>query len=325
MALELNLCEVILIMIVLGPKMLWNSIRSGSLKRSIKRRLEARFAPVIEYRERRTRLSFRPRLRRALTPPPPSSSLALRRGSGRSDMQLEMQTESGFFKLPIELRQIVYCEVLCVSSIHLHKYDGIAKVHGGLCTGTQRVRNLWLGYDRAPPDHYMVRSGHMVQPYLYQPEPAHPGIGLLRVCRRIYSEAINILYEQNTFSLNVHALNALPRTIIPTRLASIRTLRVYVSITTAHDRAKWIHASQILKKLSALRSLHASFARIDHPTDGSPKIKLRDGFALVKPLLDLRVPDFVVEVPQSAISDGLVVRDPPWADTPFRVRLWERW
>jgi hypothetical protein len=139
-----------------------------------------------------------------------------------------------------------------------------------------------------------------------------------------YSEAVHILYEQNTFSLNQQALNALPRTIIPARLASIRKLRVYISLTTTHDRAKWIHASRILKQLSGLRSLQVSFSRISHPTDGSPRIRLRDGTALVEPLLDLRVPDFVVEVPQSALDDGLVVRDSSWSDTPFRVRLWQR-
>jgi hypothetical protein len=139
-----------------------------------------------------------------------------------------------------------------------------------------------------------------------------------------YSESVNILYEHNTFSLNQHALNAMLRTIIPSSVASIRTLRVYVSITTANDHMKWIHASEILKQFTGLRSLQVSFARISHPTDGSSKIKLRDGAALVKPLLDLHVPDFVVEVPQSAVNDGLVVRESSWSGTPFRLRLWQR-
>ncbi|KAJ0415299.1 hypothetical protein BJY00DRAFT_293680 [Aspergillus carlsbadensis] len=322
MAVEFNLCEIILIMLVLGPKMLWDSIRTGSLKRSIKRRLEWAFSPIIEYRERRAPASFRPRFRRTLTPVPASvSEQGPARGEGRVNMHMHMQTQSRLFTLPLEIREMVYSEVLCVASLHLHKDDGIARVHGGLCTGRPITGTYWEGYDRAR-DNYRLRCAHMVDPNFYQPESSLPGIGLLRICRRVYSETVDILYERNTFSLNQHALNALPRTIIPGRLECIRNLRVYISLTTAHDRAKWIRASRILEQLSGLRSLQVSFARISHPSDGSPRIRIREGMALVKPLLGLRVSDFVVEAPQSALDDGLVIRDPSWSDVPFRARLW---
>jgi hypothetical protein len=170
-------------MIVLGPKMLWNSIQRGSLKRSIKRRLEWIFSPILEYRERRAPVSWTPRFRRPLSPPTPS---VLEQGvaHGAGQVIMHMQTQSGVFGLPIELREIVYTEVLCVPCLHLHKEDGIAKVHGGLCTGRPIIRNYWEGYDRAL-DNYILRCLHMVDPAFYQPEPSHPGIGLLRVCRRV--------------------------------------------------------------------------------------------------------------------------------------------
>jgi hypothetical protein len=177
-------------MIVLGPKMLWNSIQRGTLKRSIKRSLEWIFSPILEYRERRTPVSWTPRFRRPLSPSPLTPSVleqgvARRRGAaGQVIMHMHMQTQSGFFGLPIELRGMIYTEALCVPSLHLHKEDGIAKVHGGMCTGRPIIRNYWEGYDRAP-DNYILRCLHMVDPHFYQPEPSHRGIGLLRVCRRM--------------------------------------------------------------------------------------------------------------------------------------------
>jgi hypothetical protein len=45
MAVEFNLCEGILIMLVLGPKMLWDATRKGTLKKNIRRRLETVFVP----------------------------------------------------------------------------------------------------------------------------------------------------------------------------------------------------------------------------------------------------------------------------------------
>ncbi|CEN62039.1 hypothetical protein ASPCAL08681 [Aspergillus calidoustus] len=232
MAVEFNLCEVIQIMLVLGPKMLWDAIRKGTLKRNIRRSRETVFAPVIEYRERRTPLAFTPMFRRALTPPPsPSPSVEQGVPHSAETMDMHMQTQSGFSKLPIEIREMLYHGVLCVPYMHLHKDAGIARVHGGQYN-------------------YILRCLHMVDPGFYQPEPSHPGIGQLHVCRWIYSESVSILYEHNTFSLNQHALNAMPRTIIPTRLASIRKLRVYVSVTTANDRMRWIHESEILKQFT---------------------------------------------------------------------------
>jgi hypothetical protein len=188
MALEFNLCEIILIMMILGPKMLWNSLRSGSLKRRIKRRLQWIFSPILEYHERITPVSWTPRFRRQLSPPTPSAleqGVARRRGAaGQVIMHMHMQTQSGFFGLPIEVREMIYTGVLCVPSLHLHKEDGITKVHGGLCTGRPIIRNYWEGYDRAP-DNYILRCLHMVDPRFYQPEPSHSGIRLLRVCWRM--------------------------------------------------------------------------------------------------------------------------------------------
>jgi hypothetical protein len=99
-------------------------------------------------------------------------------------MDMHMQTQSGFFKLPIEIREMVYHEVLCLPSMHLHKDEGFARVHGGQCTGGPIIGNYWAGYDRAP-DSYILRYSHLVDPGFYQPEPSHPSIGLLRVCRRM--------------------------------------------------------------------------------------------------------------------------------------------
>lgn len=53
------------------------------------------------------------------------------------------------------------------------------------------------------------------------------GLALLKTCRQIYRECIGLLYQTNVFDINhPQTLLFLARTIIPQRLASIRTLQV---------------------------------------------------------------------------------------------------
>jgi hypothetical protein len=184
MAVEFNLCEVIQIMLVLDPKMLWDAIRKGTLKRNIRRSRETVFAPVIEYRERRTPLAFTPMFRRALTPPPsPSPSV-----------------EQG---VPTARRQwICACRRRAGSSSSQSRFERCCTMessasHLCICTRTRDSPGYTVGsvladrssettgQDTTELQRYILRCLHMVDPGFYQQEPSHPGIGLLRVCRRM--------------------------------------------------------------------------------------------------------------------------------------------
>ena len=69
------------------------------------------------------------------------------------------------------------------------------------------------------------------------------GTAILRTCRQIYAEAVDLLYTTNTFILyDFHTLTTFAKSIPPQRLNAIRSLRVHYSPTTSipysHERTQ---------------------------------------------------------------------------------------
>ncbi|KAF2015560.1 hypothetical protein BU24DRAFT_421861 [Aaosphaeria arxii CBS 175.79] len=80
-------------------------------------------------------------------------------------------------------------------------------------------------------------------------------LALLRTCRLIYSEAVHILYATNTFDfLSLRTFVEFPRTILPSRTQSIRTVNLRIAFTTATGPITgWSEACATLKLLKRLR------------------------------------------------------------------------
>jgi hypothetical protein len=104
------------------------------------------------------------------------------------------------------------------------------------------------------------------------------GLALLQTCRQIYNECIGLLYTTNVFDINhPQTLVFLAKTIIPQRLAMIRTLQVsfpgvglprgYGSIIDPRLQepdgiATWVEMCNVIStKMTGLKSLTLGFER----------------------------------------------------------------
>lgn len=107
------------------------------------------------------------------------------------------------------------------------------------------------------------------------------GLALLQTCRQVYRECIGLLYTTNVFDVNhPQTLLFLARTILPQRLAMIRTLQVsfpgvglprgYASINDPRLQEPdgidtWVEMCNIIStQMTGLRSLTLGFERV-HP------------------------------------------------------------
>jgi hypothetical protein len=155
--------------------------------------------------------------------PPPLS--ARQRELSFSETHLAAQQHCAFFaKLPVELRFKIYKFVLSYSIIHtlaLRRRMAHAKCSANKESDIERAC--------LPQDHeYICRH-----PIWSDDEPWNPvtlsraDLALLRTCRQIYVEAINILYSSNTFDFaTAESFNSFARTILSRRLAVITSLAI---------------------------------------------------------------------------------------------------
>lgn len=137
-------------------------------------------------------------------------------------------SRSPLLRLPLELRQQIFTEVLGGDTLHLIQ---LPKRLGHIRCTYQSENGQW---DHArncfPPG--LIQTYHrydMNQP----PESTDTCIALLKVCRQIYRDASQILYQTNTFDIN-HPTTLLYLAITPHRLQSIRSLQI-----TWTDPARW--------------------------------------------------------------------------------------
>ncbi|KAJ9641995.1 hypothetical protein H2201_004530 [Coniosporium apollinis] len=188
--------------------------------------------------EKRQRSAPRPALRRkrALTLPLPEHSSGVL--SEKPTQRTYDQQQSRLFKLPLELREQIYREVLSGPPIHIIR------------------KQKKLGHLRCKA---------------IRPED----------CPVKYSESINILYTHNTFSLNdLDSLRYLSSTLIPPRLALIKTLHLhwsfteplydivhelfrdaglYTSLYPPHDEATWEECWRIIStQMTGLREIRVA-------------------------------------------------------------------
>ncbi|KAF2185867.1 hypothetical protein K469DRAFT_575050 [Zopfia rhizophila CBS 207.26] len=176
------------------------------------------------------------------------------------DARTNAQGQSTFFeKLPLELRQMVYELVVGEEVVHLTlgakgRFGHFLCEEGGLGLGLGwecSCRVLVGGRECRRLDHHLL--------------------SFLTTCRRMYSEAIPILYKSHTFSL-LHATHLLylPNRIPIPRINTLRTLRLRWTIRALpyfrrpmskkyaypEDTANWQRAWQIIASMNGLRDLY---------------------------------------------------------------------
>ncbi|KAL2813464.1 hypothetical protein BDW59DRAFT_176739 [Aspergillus cavernicola] len=209
------------------------------------------------------------RLRRALTPPLPPQN----KKSQIQSQQTLTQEQSSLFRLPREIRDIIYTEIFTPGvTIHIAYVGGrLRKFRSFLCSIPQEdQRGISQFSDeycqRCKISHYACspRVSSDSSDVRSRPTPAERRgvrvLAVLRSCRRVYTETINLLYEKNTFYIeNPRTLLELPNYMPQVRLSSFRHL--YLQSTwygnfTSNDRlSRWKEVVDAMETLDGLKSL----------------------------------------------------------------------
>ncbi|KAL2864129.1 uncharacterized protein BJX67DRAFT_362108 [Aspergillus lucknowensis] len=223
-----------------------------------------------------------PPRKRALTPPLPpqaasSSWLWFRKPKPQETYD---QSQSSFLtKLPYEIRQIIYRELLAPPGSRLHistHYKKRTNYLASVCCYESRnnllpwnhrcwVRKRDAKGNKKYPDFSPHRKRGRVRVYL----------SILRCCRTVYAESITLLYTVTTFSVRSDsAICDLARVIRPHRLQMIRSLQFdtcaivmgIMSHITAYSvlywqfnaPATWKEAWDVIASMTGLQTLHVS-------------------------------------------------------------------
>ncbi|KAL3462108.1 hypothetical protein BJX64DRAFT_148320 [Aspergillus heterothallicus] len=213
-----------------------------------------------------------------------------------------------FLKMPAEVRRMVYLDVIALPG------------PGGLCV-SHADRRMYsfpaVERDEENPDLLsyphsawiaLNYAGDVVPETIPRLENSRPPIseksrkyrvlGLLSSCRRVYSEAIDLLYQETNFNIrSPNTFLSLQATTLPHRFASIRSLHLekvlgvpgWLEISfTLQNLGDWEKACVAVGMLRDLRTLHVSFSRTHcEPTEA-------DLVAYMNPLMTLRAPEFIV-------------------------------
>lgn len=124
-------------------------------------------------------------------------------------------------RLPLEIRRIIYGfvvggDTICLSVVPF-RVSGHAP-HDGQLSQIRHSRNEMTRYD-------LIRADNRFSPRR---------TALLKSCRQIYAEAIDMLYSTNTFLItNLYILFAFVKTILPRRFHMIQAIQVTYIFTFA--------------------------------------------------------------------------------------------
>lgn len=241
---------------------------------------------------------------------PPQRPRALTNSDTRGS-QHDQNCSSLFAKLPIEIRLHIYKLVLATPRI-IHIAVWNKKYWHRLCKYHPTTVVLGAGYlhgcwaePRIPGDENLHRNGDILRLRMDQRTDDNL-LALPLSCSRIYAESIDLLYSENIF--NVHRAGTianLPRSLRPQRLQHVRQLELDIPISrflsgassnvVVHpdDAGQWKAACGVLSKMKGLRSLTVSLSIQGLHNWSSSVVHY-----YVRPLMDVRVPKFVVFLPR---------------------------
>ncbi|KAL3466867.1 hypothetical protein BJX64DRAFT_284020 [Aspergillus heterothallicus] len=218
----------------------------------------------------------------------------------------QSQSQSLFFQLPGEVRNIIYRDFVTFQApIHIWKSGN--RVYSWECSSRLPARQIGEGYDGS-------RCCEPLGDAVNEDEPGTRRrrsrvLGFLTSCRRIYFEATALLYAHNT--LHIHHAAILPRLLpnpSPDGQSPLLTMRtLHLSFSPLHrtlrlfDNAtlsSWRSTCAILHHMHHLTHLRITI--LDRDTRWWPPrdTRLSDPALLLYPLCGIaeRVPDFVVEM-----------------------------
>ncbi|KAL2869458.1 uncharacterized protein BJX67DRAFT_379012 [Aspergillus lucknowensis] len=213
------------------------------------------------------------------------------------------QSQSLLFRLPRELRDIIYADIFTAPrTIHV-AYVGGAKrrFRSFLCRSpseeqVERIRPAGaelchsctlriLHYDCSPRD---KRDGTRVRATTTREERQRARVGsMLRCCRRVYDETIETLYTSNEFYFeNPRSLLELPRSTPQIRLSSFRHLYLQSPVWDGERGdeeilRRWGKVVRALEKMDGLQTLRVILRPLFGLTDERER--------LAKPLVEARL------------------------------------
>ncbi|KAL3451472.1 hypothetical protein BJX65DRAFT_304056 [Aspergillus insuetus] len=204
------------------------------------------------------------------------------------------QSQSPLFNLPPKLRLMIYAEILTFQLPLMIEH----REAPGNRLRSDRLYPKLVGRALAN----LSQSKSKVYFNWLRKSRGWPLCGLLACCRRVYSESIPILYQSNTLAFNnpLRILD-LPRSILPSRLQTIRSIQIE---KTLHEPPRdgdiiekrlerealdiWRKACAVLAEMSGLQKLLVYFSNHDHYLGGV------DIVPYLQPMADINVPEFVV-------------------------------
>ena len=140
-------------------------------------------------------------------------------------------------KLPLELRLEIFSHVLGNDAFRLisipWRVIAVADLEGNVSMAEKYDHFRDYGMPLLGPD---MQLDNAPDSFILS-----SGTAILRTCRQIYAEAIDLLYTTNTFILHdFHTLVTFAKSVPPQRLNAIRNLKVHYSPTTSipypHER-----------------------------------------------------------------------------------------
>ncbi|MCJ1400680.1 hypothetical protein MMC11_003888 [Xylographa trunciseda] len=251
---------------------------------------------------------------------------------GTEEERVIDQVHSRLMQLPGEIRMMIYREVLGGKSVHITHFDRRLGHIKSMQHGNKEidVKEFWrqecIEYqywdevsEDMPPDRNEENRTHSLQ------QPSRGFTSLVKTCRKVYVEAIAILYAQNDFyTRQADSIVHFSGTVLPHRLDLITSLHIYRCFPSAlyestnnkdqlapYDEATWEETWQIVTSMKGLRTLRVTLFEFWRLRNRASQTRFLEPLKAVK-----QTDVFEVEVPWAAgENEGPI----GLGDVPFRI------
>lgn len=225
----------------------------------------------------------------------------------RQPLNANPQNTSWLFNLPKEVRLMIYEEVLGGMVFHIVRRKD--KLGHKLCKGSgdpeQCISNHCRGFKIQSGVHAGRGNGGLIQ--------------TLQTCRKVYSEAINILYSNNVFNFDsLESFVSFSCEILPQRLDNVRRIQLdfrfnlsvlYTECTPRTNWPRWERTWRIIASMVALQEVRMRFSWPEMTKFAREELRVLEPLQLVT---GLKL--FEVTMP-SLLNVDIKDRD----DLPFRI------
>ncbi|KAK2858446.1 hypothetical protein FQN49_004727 [Arthroderma sp. PD_2] len=207
-----------------------------NVHRKVQRKRKSREYQIVK--------SFK-KFRRANVPPLPSRrkrALSIddsgqEQKGGKKKQLVHNQAQSPFFQLPLEIRLIIYEYAVGIGKVHI-VHTARRKLASFPCTSNAEVVGDDGNPDTQPCDcvSMRVRYARRQREGIEREDILGPvvcnrsgisALPFLRSCRKVYTEAIDLLYSKRTFSFEQpYAFYAMAHSILPRRLRLVSSIEI---------------------------------------------------------------------------------------------------